>query len=392
MHDLRVITLLSWALWGVDAFADDPPTQILERSAIETRLPFRRPAIRLCDAARTLSFFVDRGAAGGDGSAARPFGSFGQALQAAAARDACKLTIEAGPGEYAESISTRIPSLAIKSRTSNRPVLRGSIDHTNGGLLELVSIDIVRANRYGIRQVGGRLSLVSVRITDTQAAPSEIDSGIGLWVSGGGQAVVRLCVLERNAMNAIRAEGQGTRAWLVRSIVRGTGAHPLALSRIGADPHAQVDIGAVVVTRSAAAWLSGMTIEDSVMAGLTVTHGATVRLDHGVVRRVTGEAARGLHVASEATLEWIDTTVSDCVLCGVALYQAFATARGGSITRASIGLCTRSPRSPTSCMRGPRYMDVRIPLQADSYEAPSLGGAPEPACPGVPAEPLPPWL
>lgn len=344
-------------------------------------------------ATRTFSFSVEApGAANADGSAAKPFGTLGAAFAAVAKRNACALNIVLGSGEYAESIATTIPHVSIKSTTSRRPVVRGTIEHRGGGLLTLTGLDVAHASRVAIREVGGRVSLTGVRVTDTMALKNDIDSGIGLWVTDA-EAVVRFCYFERNGSNAVRVEGGPARLWMQADVVRDTGAHPLVLARSKSTPPLpNVDLGAVLVTRGAQAWLSGLTIEDSASAGIDVAERARARIEQVTVRRTTGDGAQGIAVHNDAVVEAFNANVIDSKACGFAAISAALTSNNGVLTQAPVGACVSNPRMNLSCLqRGTQYRVVGAPLQGDHYDVPAFNAPTPPPCPSVDARAVPSW-
>jgi hypothetical protein len=337
------------------------------------------------------TFVVEPARTGGDGTAARPFGSFAEALSAG--RKACSVTIEAGAGDYRESITLRGSRVKLKAHGPVRPVLRGSIDYAGGGWLEVEGLDVVGANPVAIKQVGGRLTLINVRVLDTGLDPRNADSGLGLWVSGGGQAIVLLSVFERNAHSAIRVEGAGTKAWLTGVVVRASGIHPLARAQAPAN---SADIGALLVTRQASAWANAVTVEDSAVAGVNVSQRARLRLERSNVRRTTSQGGVGgfaVNARDGATLDWVTTVVSDADVCGISVNGAAATVTGGSVTRAAVGACVKDLAMSLECLKKAQYREVGVPLQAERYELPSLStdAGPPPVCPRVDAEPQPNW-
>lgn len=351
------------------------------------------PVHALADcAARSVTLHVAAGASQGDGSAARPFATLGAAFASVAKQGVCALTIRLAPGDYAESITTAIPNVTIRASAATRPAIHGTLTHTGRGLFDLSLLDVTRATGVAVREIGGRVRLDGVRVTDTALVASDADTGVGLWVSDGAEAVVRMSAFERNAHNAIRAEGAGTRLWVIASTIEGSGVHPLVRARMTATPPpASVDAGALLVTRGASAWVSASTIDGAAGAGVDVASSARARLERVVVKKVTGDGAQGIAAHDGATIEAIDSTASDSALCGVAAISAALTMTSGTIARAPVGACARDPRMSLSCLqRGTKYMDVTTPLQTERYAPPSLEPA-TPACPTVEVKPLPSW-
>ncbi len=343
-------------------------------------------------AQHTVSYVVAPGARDGDGTAAHPFGSFGAALSLAAKLKACGVNIAAERGEYVESITTQVRNVSIKSHTGGRPLLRGSITHTGGGFLGLTSIDIVGASRVAIRKIGGQASLLSVRVSDTVAVANEIDTGIGLWVSGAAEVVVRMSVFHHNAHNAIRAEGAGTRLWMSGTSVTNTGVNPLVRARIASSPSApNMDVGAVLVTRDASAWLSSIAVVDSETAGIDVAERAKARLDRVVVLRTTGSGAQGVSAHNGAIVDAYLVNVADSATCGLAVAGASMTSNQGVISKAPVGACVTRPQMSTRCLqRGTKYVDVGVPVTAETYALPSVEDT-EVSCTTIDAKPFPSW-
>ena len=353
-----------------------------------------------------LVLAVEAGRMGGDGSSARPYGSIPGALAAAIARKVCAVVILLGPGDYRDPVVIKLPHVKIGNRAAvvlaggsppPRPVVRASIEHRSGGLLELEGIDVRAPAGVAIRQVGGRMSLRGVSVAGTAAQPKNADTGIGLWVSDGGDAVVQSSTFLNNAHQGVRAEGPGTRLWVQTTTIRQTGVHPLVLTRMKASPQSgDFDVGALHVKRSASSWINNVTIDESAVSGVHVSQGARMRFERSIVNRTTSRDNVGGHAVSALTggqFEWLDSSVTEATICGVSVGEGLMTLNGGFITRTPVGACTRAPKSPSDCLRrGTQYREVGVPLQGDRYPVPNpLGGSAALVCPSVPTEATPSW-
>ena len=361
-----------------------------------------KPQAFSCDPSKTVTFAVEKTPPSAAPTVTlKPFSTFSDALRAAQAKGACHVILEAGPGQYNESIDITIPHVKINSRTTPNAVLRGSITNKSGHWLELQTITIEHAPGTAIRQTGGRLSMLAVRIIDTDAVPGQVDSGIGLRVSGGAQVGVRLSVFERNAQ-AIRAEGDATRLWITGSVVTGGGANPDVRARmIAARGTGEFDVGAILVHQGATAWASSLTVQQAEINAIQVTRNARMRLEGTTIRTTSTTPAPvkvggiGLSVRDGATVEWFRTSVSDSGGCGIATQGAYLTTNGGLISKAPVGACVIDParQSPNCLQRGAEYREVGVPLQAPTYTPPAgLAPGAEPPCAHVAAEAAPAWL
>lgn len=399
---VRVVSAaLCSTITGASAGAPPLPTA--------TSSPTARPptlvAPRACDASNTLILSIEKPAPvvsiAPAPAAAKPLTSFSDAVKLGQARGACFLTIEAGPGRYDESIDVTFPHLKIKGRGTPNAILHGSITNTSGRHLEIETLVLDHANKVAVRQVGGKLVMTGVRVQDTEEVAGDATSGVGVWISGGAQAVLRLSVFERNPQ-AIRAEDASTKLWTVMANASSTSVNSTLRSRmIAAHGSGEYEVGAVLVQRSASAFFNGLTLQDSALAALQVKGSARARLDNVTIRKTTATGGAdsvggfGIMVRDGAAVEWSRTTVNDSALCGFSVQGSTLTTNGGAVVKAPVGACLQDPvRQTTRCLQrgGTEYREVTIPLQAPSYSLPELGPTGEPVCTFVPAEPLPSWL
>ncbi len=353
-----------------------------------------------------LVYYVLAGRSKGNGSFGAPFGTIGEALTAGATRGACHLRVLLRGGTFPESFVVPVPHLEV-SAVGGRNVIAGSIVNT-GRWLSLRGVVINATGAVGLRQDGGRLQLALVSVNDAQIDQKNIDSGVGVWLSGGALATLDLVVLDGNGHQAIRLEGAGTAAWLAGVRVSNTGIHPVQRARIlSRTATADDNVGAVQVSAGAKAIIRFSSIMGSTVAGLHVDHGAealVVRSQVSETREIVVGAVLipAINVVSQfgAVIEafFLRSRVATADL--MVANDGFLTMHHGVIGTAEIGLVlvnlTPVPGySPFDCatLDGTRFTDVARPLQSDYLPIPpdplGEGPPPVPLCRHVTDDPRP---
>ena len=303
-----------------------------------------------------------------------------------------------------ESVVVPVPRLEI-SAVGGRNVIAGSIVNA-GRWLELRGVVINTPRAVGLRQEGGRLQLTLVSVNGARTDEKNLDSGIGIWLSGGAQATLDLVVLDGNGHQAIRLEGAGTEAWLTGVGVTNTGIHPVQLARILSHTATGDDhVGAVQVSGGAKAIIRLSSITGSTVVGLNVDHGAEALVIRSRVSEtreilVGASTTPAINVVSQfgGVVEtfFLRSRVATADL--MVANDGFLTMHHSVIGTAEIGLVlinlTVVPGySPFDCatLDGTIFTDVVRPLQSDYLPIPPSDEAPPPAllCRHVSNDPRP---
>jgi hypothetical protein len=187
-----------------------------------------------------------------DGSEARPFLSIGDALARAEELDLCGVEIILRRGQHrGEVVLSR--HLRLRGDPDRRTTLtgRGSITSTGPYTLEvedlrlmpfgeapgivaddpcastaLRNVDVIAAKGFGVRQRGGSLHAVDVRVLDTQSEPAFVSRGTGIYVHCGAHASLWRTELAFNDSAALHIADPGTSVEANGLEVRRTGVHP----------------------------------------------------------------------------------------------------------------------------------------------------------------------
>ncbi|MFV1957788.1 MAG: hypothetical protein ACC662_00100 [Planctomycetota bacterium] len=355
-------------------------------------------------------YYVDAAALqGGDGSAERPFPSLAVALAQAEKDERSEAGIAVAAGLYPEGL-LRVPLPVRITGAGGQTVIAGSFE-VAGSLLSLtdlsiidsdgiavavkrkdadvtlVGVEITGAFGYGVRQIGGRLTIHLVTISGTAAESADPASGTAIFVGGGTQLELGVVHLHHN-VRGLHAGGVGTRVDADLLLVENSGYHPSVLewiTTVGCDIGFDY-LGAVEFADGAIGVGSNWTITDSTIAGLYAHGGARVTVrDLTILRTLSlyptapgapcssvGGFGAVAHAAGELDISYFRIIGAD--LCGVNVGSLPGTAIDlayGVISSAPIGACVALEGFDTSrLMRFVRYADVGVPLRAPSYDFP----------------------
>jgi hypothetical protein len=358
-----------------------------------------------CKTPGALTFYVQAQRVGGNGTNAAPFGTISDALAAGTAQSACYVRLLLLGGTFPEIFTVPVPRLEI--------VASGGINIIHGGItsygswLSLRGVTVNVVGSTGIRQVGGQLQLVGVSVANAATDSKNLDSGLGIWLSGGALATMDLVLLANNGHQALRIEGTGTEAWLSGVVVSNTGIHPGELARI-ADGTASEDdyVGAVQVSQRAKAIIKNSAITGSAVLGLDVDHGAQALLVRSSVSQTSSiptgpfRAAGAYNIESRmgATVEGFYVLTRNATVDLVVYGGGLLTMHHGVVDAADIGLSFAGlPDVPghwyplCAGLDGTVYRAVGVPMQSGDYSPyPSPDAVADPArCGHVADDPRP---
>jgi hypothetical protein len=207
-----------------------------------------RPACRYTTYHVNMGLHV-RGAR--NGSPEAPFLTINDALQRAADLRLCGVEVLVANGHYIEdpviSRGTRIRGLDSRDRV----VIVGSIVNHGGYELSVSNLTITssrvpgaivvtapcanttisgvtidRAERYGIYQRGGTLTVIASEILRTRALADAVSAGTGIYLTGGVQAALGLVIVDGNDSGGLFAEGAQTRVYAAAVAVTGNSINP----------------------------------------------------------------------------------------------------------------------------------------------------------------------
>ena len=369
----------SLALAGTLFMAACSPAQLLRPDPPPPPTPATvsdAPQQVLCKRTAPLFLYVQSQHVGGDGSLAAPYGTIGDALTAGAVQGACDLRLQLLGGAFPESFAVTVPRLDITA-TGGINIINGAILNT-GNRLAVRGVVINAVGSTGIRQLGGRLQLFGVTVTNPTTDPKNLNSGIGLWLSDGAQATIDFVILTNNAHQGLRVEGPGTEAWLSGVVVSNTGIHPGVLAHMAAGTAEEDYWGAVEVTRGAKAIIKYSTITGSVLRGLDVDHSAQALVVSSGITRTSDvplgpfstAGAYNLTSRKNASVETFRLFTRDA-LVDLVLDEAYLTMHHGVVGGADIGLAYGNlPVVPGQVgalcagLDGTAFTDVVIPMQS----------------------------
>jgi hypothetical protein len=287
------------------------------------------------------SYAIRAGAAGGDGSAQRPFGSIAEGLRAAEAARACRVDLLVAPGPYQGDLQVTRPT-AIAGTTDAQaatPIIEGAIRNGSGHPLSLRDLRIAGAVGVGLAQVGGRLDLADVRIVGTRAVAGQPATGTALLLGGGVRAHLTSVVLSSNEARALWAEGVGTVVSLSDVLVE----RNRALAAL-AGPGGEL-VAAVEVFGGARLFADKAVIRDNQAIGVHLRGSARAHLRNVQVAGTTevpldGRPGWGIDVmvSDGAVLELRGFLVRTAALTGLHVQDAFLTAEDGSVEDCTVGL------------------------------------------------------
>lgn len=314
-----------------------------------------------------------------DGSRERPFPTLGAAMDAIRGRGLdCAPIVMVASGLYRENL-LEPPSVRLRARPRDRPVILGQIEVKGSTSFELngiwisgswdgpalrmgscSSVDvltsrIVGSTRYGIHQTGGRLRLTDAEVIGVRREGEGRTAGTALYQQGGS-AVLHGVRFRFNAGPAILSEGRSSRIEGSNVEVHESGVlwpgglTPGELSELPAG------LGAVEAGDGARVTLRNTALTDNEFIGLLAREGGSVEFTGSRVSRTrqlqvedagsSGVSAYGgfgaYALGGAVRLE--DFTISDHPLCGLGVArEGDLDAVGGLVTRNQIGACVAVP-------------------------------------------------
>ena len=147
------------------------------------------------------------GSATGDGSAAKPYATIGQA----AAKAKSGTTISVGAGSYAESV-TLTGGVSLKGsgsgKTTIAPTDQVGINVTGAGSTSVSDLKVTGATSFGIGSTGTALSVSGVIVDKTQLLLGQ--GGHGIQADGGALLQISACAVTGNRGVGVLAKGVST--------------------------------------------------------------------------------------------------------------------------------------------------------------------------------------
>jgi hypothetical protein len=336
-----------------------------------------------------------------DGSAARPYRTIVDALDAAQANALPGVELLVAGGLYSGDLLITRNTRIIGDARGN-PVIEGSIISDGAYRLVLQDVRIIpdagvgisvdnpcaetrvdgvrveNATGYGILQRGGSIEIADTLVDATQSEDVNLTRGTGIYLTCGVDAQVDDVILTNNESAALVVIGEDTTAEGADLRVVGTGVHPLLAADLCVAPAV---LGAVQVRLGARAEFDVFYISDNDVIGLLVAGAdaggqpseATFR--DGTVTQtneLTGDCAGGTNVmvidAGTLLLSNFNCTQAD--LCGLFLARdGEADLFDGTVSDNLIGACIQSVDFDLSRLQNEvRYIDNGRNL--DSVELP----------------------
>lgn len=313
-----------------------------------------------------------------------------QAQDFAAREGVCTLRMVVHPGVYAESLVIDRATHLVAAPFAAPPTIQGSLDNPHGHALSLVSVDLIGGIGFGVRQVGGALTLIDVSVRDVRSAKG---TG-GVAVSASGRAEVRAedVFLSYNDGGALRIEGPGTRLHLSGAEVFGNLHAPDAI-----DPS---DTAAVAVVDGARAFVQDSGIAGNLGVGLAASGAGTgVHFRDGYVddtRTSATQEGTNLLVTGGASLELRSWTSTGAEVVGLMERQGLLRSSQGLLGDNRIGATLET--ATDDCFYETRYTGNALDQAFDEIEMPTfdqvkcqLDGScppppPPPPCADVPWE------
>ena len=348
--------------------------------------------------------YVQAGASAGDGRAASPFGTLGEALAYASKVGWCEADLRVATGTYAESIVVdrhtvlrrwEVPATAIvskdksskakPSKVAKAVVLDGTIQsggpyrialeriviaNASGpaairsihakGETRLDHVTIRNAKQRGILHTRGKLFAKDVRIVGTARDDGDVTTGIAVMLTDGAVANLQSVKILHTRSQALTMRGKKTRVVAKNLEIRNVAWHPASaetVSEISLIPELPsgreaMGFGAILVDQGSF-YADGLDIADVHFAGVFARREGRVRLRNARIRdtrrieevRPNGtEGAKwgGIAVAAtgRATLDIADFEFLGNPWIGVHLHQSKGSIRDGSISDAVTGIGT----------------------------------------------------
>jgi len=355
-----------------------------------------------------VTYFVSAGSdPGGTGSEGEPFGTIGEAIQAAGAIGALRVRVELAPGEYEEDVTLdRGTEIA---GAGGVPRILGTVD--GAGLdLALESVEIRSAPGTAVRQEGGTLEMTGCRIVGTVREPGDPASGRGLRLSGGAEASVTGCVFRSNEGQAILLTGEGTRATCSDISANYNLVHPSAAGAAMSD-EGIAGTGCIEAAGGAKLQMEEFSLSGNEFFGVLVHSGATAHLRNGRIdgtKLIERYGGANLGVFEGCSIELRHFVTAGAGLLGIRMIGSHLRAIDIEFVSNPIAFSYHQPPGdgydPMACLTaypGNLRMEdnglnfdlgsaVTVPDPADILGEDDADGAgeeaPEPWCPEVPWE------
>jgi hypothetical protein len=211
---------------------------------------------------------------------------------------------------------------------------------------------IDRAERYGIFQRGGALSVISSVIRETRAQADTISAGTGIYLSGGVQAVLGLVSIDRGESAALVATGADTQVYGNGVSVTGTGINPHFRDQL--DDLSYAGFAAVEAKNGALLLMEYSHLNDNERSGLLVHDGAQAHFRYAIISFTRTIEEEGLLrplggnnvLVVGATLEINNFTLSHAELAGLSALDAYVTLSDGTVSHSEIGVHVDPPDDP----------------------------------------------
>jgi hypothetical protein len=305
-----------------------------------------------------------------DGTAGRPFRAIGDALDRAAALDACGVEIRVADGIYAERVVLSRPTI-IDGESRDGVLIIGSIVNNAGADLAVRDLTIAdltgpgaivtdapcattdirrvtvdRASGFGIYQRGGALTVLASVVRNTAAEAGSRLAGTGVYLTGGVQGSLGLVELSDHATSALVASGSETRVYATSIAVSRTGVNPFFAD----EASALGEVPAAVEARDGALLLMEFSsITRSALVGLRVRDGSRAHFRYGQVARTRNPdvtTANGVAMSDGSVFELTAFTLTRSAVTGLRVDSAFATATHGEVSWHSIGVLIHGMPAP----------------------------------------------
>ena len=332
------------------------------------------------------------------------------------------MALRVAPGFYPEDITitrdTQIFGLPDPVDLFAQVFIQGSVRNTGPRLLEVqdvfliwereeravgVFVDnpcavtrmrnvVVRGFRgFGIRQRGGSLSLVNVRVSSTKANPEPLVEGTGILLSCGTRANMSDVTLDFNETSGLSISGMGTEVHALNLVVGGTRVHPIFRDL---DTEEILPWGGVYVNDGAHLEVHGFRFEANVVYGVRVENHGTAFLEFGTVAGTQGlneffhdedrQFVGGHNVAvyASAYVRMEHVICTRAYLCGILIARdgemdylgrsLSATGSTSEVSHNATGVCLQvAGYDIRRLQNGVLYRDNGTTLEATSFPVPA---------------------
>jgi hypothetical protein len=368
-----------------------------------------------------------------DGSANMPLPSIAAALERAQNLGLCGVEIRIAPGVYPGDL-TLSRGIRLLGESEDAVTIMGSIldyggfdldveDLTirdsgrHGGIVidrpcaivQVIRVRIEAAEKFGLYQRGGTLTVVDAEIRETSATDDTVYGGTGVFLDVGVQAAFHSTRIQDNESAGLVLQGSETRFYGAWVTVTGSRINPYFLDQVLAD--AYIGYAAVEVRGGALLLMEFCTIDENEGVGLALHGGARAHFRYGSIssthfpKGVNNKGGINV-IALDSTEQIHNFTISHADLAGLVIQNAYITLDDGEVGYNQVGLAIRpydDPNyNPLRCIRNEHiawmenglsldgsYMPVPEPIEGlDLDGTPGADATPEEIapCPEVPFE------